>query len=270
MHVWFAASLGIVLCSASAATQSAPAKVDYARDIQPLLKQNCVSCHGPAKQSGGLRLDQKSSAMRPLLRRVVPFSSANSMVYHRVIGELGQPMPPTGDLKPAQVELLKRWIDEGAEWPDALANESPLPPINPDTVALVELMRTGDAVAVMKKVTANPKLLNARGPEGSTPFMYAVLYEPVPTLEKMIALGADVNAANDNHGTPLLWAAHYLPKTKLLVEHGAKVNAKSDDYRTPLMVAARTPGVACRALSPGAWCGGKSEPSSGGPVFSVA
>lgn len=243
LHGLFAASLGVVLCSSPAVAQTAPVKVDFARDIQPLLKQNCVKCHGAEKQSGGLRLDQRSSTMKPLLRRVVAGSPENSMVYHRVIGEMGQPMPPTGDLKPDEVALLKRWIEEGAEWPDALANETPLPPIDLDAVALVELMRGGNSAAVMKKVTEKPRLLNARGPEGSTPFMYAVLYEPVPVLEKMIALGAKVNAANDNHGTALLWAAHYLPKTRLLVEHGANVNAESDDFRTPLMVAARTPGA---------------------------
>lgn len=242
-HVVRAVSLGVVLCSFSAMAQTAPAKVDFARDIQPLLKQNCVKCHGAEKQSGGLRLDQRGSTMKPGLRRVVAGSPENSMVYHRIIGEMGQPMPPTGDLKPNEVALIRRWIEEGAEWPDALANETPLPPIDPEAVALVELMRTGNSAAVLQKVAAKPSLLNARGSEGSTPFMYAVLYEPVPVLEKMIALGANVNAANDNHGTALLWAAHYLPKTKLLVEHGANVNAKSDDYRTPLMVAARTPGA---------------------------
>lgn len=234
--------LGLFL-SVGVAVAQAPAKVDFAQDIQPILKQNCVSCHGPAKQSGGLRLDQRSSVMKPLLRRVVAGSPENSMVYHRLIGEFGQPMPPTGDLKPEQVALLKRWIEEGAEWPDALANETPLPPIDPGAVALIDLMRTGDSAAVLKSVSAKPAVLNARGPEGSTPFMYAVLYEPVPVLEKMVALGANVNAANDNHGTALLWAAHYLPKTKFLVEHSANVNARSDDFRTPLMVAARTPGA---------------------------
>lgn len=241
-HVVCAVSLGVLMCCPLAKAQSSPAKVDFAQDIQPLLKQNCVSCHGPTKQNGGMRLDQRSSAMKPLARRIVSGSSANSLVYHRVIGEFGQPMPPTGELKPAQVDLLKRWIDEGAAWPDALANESPLPPVEPEAVALIGLMRTGDVNAVMKKVAARPSLLNARGPEGSTPFMYAVTYLPVPVLEKMIAMGANVNAANDNRGTALLWAAHYLPKTRMLVEHGANVNAASADFRTPLMVAARTPG----------------------------
>jgi mono/diheme cytochrome c family protein len=102
----------------------APAKVDFAKDVQPLLRQNCVGCHGPMKQSGGMRLDRKSPAMRS--RRIVPGSSANSFVYHRVTGtEFGAQMPPTGDLRPEEVATIKSWIDQGAEWPDALSSRLP-------------------------------------------------------------------------------------------------------------------------------------------------
>ena len=45
------------------------------------------------------------------------------------------------------------------------------------------LMRNGDRQSFMKSVAEDPKLLNARGPEGSTPFMYAVLYSDAATLE---------------------------------------------------------------------------------------
>src|SRR5689334_19343085 len=71
-------------------------KVDFAKDIQPLLRQNCLGCHGPAVQQAGMRLDRRSSAMKPFSRRVAPGSSANSMLYHRVSGaEYGPQMPPT-------------------------------------------------------------------------------------------------------------------------------------------------------------------------------
>ena len=53
-------------------------------------------------------------------------------------------MPPTGDLKPHEVELLKAWIDQGAEWPDKLANEVELPPLNLEAVAAVDLLHNGD------------------------------------------------------------------------------------------------------------------------------
>ena len=94
----------------------------------------------------------------------------------------------------------------------------------------------------MKSVEQDPKLLNARGPEGSTPFMYAVLYTGVPTLDRLLKLGADVNKRNDANATALMWAATDLEKVRLLLEHGADVNARSSDMRTPLMIAARRPG----------------------------
>jgi ankyrin repeat protein len=226
------------------AAQSTP-KVDFAQDVQPILQANCVGCHGPAKQNGGLRLDRRSSAMKPLSRRITPGSSANSFVYHRVAGsQYGQQMPPTGELKPEQVATIKAWIDQGAEWPDALANEMELPPLNPEAIALVDRLHAGDLAGFMKAATAKPALLNARGPGGATPLMYAVLYASPATLERLLTMGADVNQRDDAGATALMWASHDLEKTRVLLAHGAQVNVSSADFRTPLMIAARRPGGA--------------------------
>ena len=53
----------------------------------------------------------------------------------------------------------------------------------------------------------DPQILNARGTEGSTPFMYAVLYTDAPAIERLIKLGADPNKHNDAGATALMWAA---------------------------------------------------------------
>src|SRR5579864_4787283 len=151
-------------------------------------------------------------------------------------------MPPTGPLRPEQIQTIKTWIDQGADWPDSLANGADLPPLNPKAVALVDALQAGDLQEFMKSVEQDPKLLNARGPEGSTPFMYAVLYTRVPTLERLLKLGADANKRNDANATALMWAATDLEKVQLLLAHGADVNARSSDMRTPLMIAARRPG----------------------------
>jgi ankyrin repeat protein len=226
---------------AGALSAQTPAKVDFSKDVLPVLRQNCVSCHGPAQQISGLRLDRKSSVLTR--RGVVPGSSANSFLYFRISGsEYGMQMPPTGPLHPEQIAAIKRWIDEGAEWPESLANEVPLPPVDPKAVAMVEALHNGDLPGFLKSASGDPKLLNARGPEGSSPFMYAVLYAPAPTLEKLLKQGADPNKQNDANATALMWAATDLEKTKVLLAQGAEVNARSSDMRTPLMVAARRSG----------------------------
>jgi ankyrin repeat protein len=243
MFARYAASAVAVACLVSGARAQTPAKVDFARDVLPLFKENCVGCHGPSAQMNGLRLDRRSSVFKAGMRRVVPGSSANSFLYHRVTGaEYGLQMPPTGALKPEQIAIIKAWIDQGAGWPDALANETDLPPSNPKAVAMVDALRSGDRQAFLKLAVADPKLLNARGPEGSTPFMYATLYGDAALLEQLVSQGADVNARNDAKASALMWAATDAAKTHVLLAAGADANAQADDQRTPLMIAAGKPG----------------------------
>ena len=233
------------LCLVPQLFSQMPAKVDFARDVQPIFRQNCIGCHGPKVQNNGLRVDRKSSVLKPGVRRVVPGSSENSFLYHRLAGsDFGLQMPPTGALRPEQVQIIRAWIEQGAEWPDSLANEVELAPLNPKAVAMVETLRVADRQTFNKMLTEYPKLLNARGPEGSTPFMYAVLYTDAATLDRLIKQGADPNKRNDDGATALMWAALDLDKTRVLVAHGADVNARSEDGRTPLMVASGRPGGA--------------------------
>src|SRR5262245_27139881 len=109
---------------------------------------------------------------------------------------------------------------------------------------MVEKLRSGDRQSFLKMIAEDPKLLNARGPDGSTPFMYAVLYSDTTTLEQLLKKGADPNAHNDVNATALMWAANDLAKTQLLLAHKAEVNVVSNDFRTALMAAAARPGGA--------------------------
>ena len=173
--------------------------------------------------------------MKPGSRRVMPGSLENSFLYHRLTGnDFGLQMPPTGPLHAEQIQIIKAWIEQGAEWPDSLANEIELPPLGPKAIALVATLR-GDRQAFDRAVAEDPKLLNARGPEGSTPFMYAVLYSDAAVIERLIKLGADPNKRNDAGATALMWAALDPEKTRVLLDHGADVNARSEDARTALM-----------------------------------
>ena len=131
------------LCSFAVAgvlSAQTPAKIDFAQDVLPILRQNCVGCHGPAVQTSGLRLDRRSVVISR--RGVVPGSSDNSFLYHRISGNAyGMQMPPTGPLRPEQIDTIKRWIDQGADWPDTLANEAELPPLNPKAAAAARKIR---------------------------------------------------------------------------------------------------------------------------------
>ena len=96
--------------SVEAAYSQISNKIDFASDVQPIFRTNCVGCHGPSQQMNGLRLDRKSSVLSG--RRVIPGSLENSFLYRRLVGtsEYGPQMPPTGALRPEQVEIVKRWI----------------------------------------------------------------------------------------------------------------------------------------------------------------
>jgi mono/diheme cytochrome c family protein len=99
-------------------------KVEYARDIQPILSGNCFVCHGPDEKmrKAGLRLDQRAAALKELRsgsRAIVPGDSKNSELIARVFSTDDDRMPPPkghAPLKDAQKQLLKRWIDEGADY----------------------------------------------------------------------------------------------------------------------------------------------------------
>jgi mono/diheme cytochrome c family protein len=99
--------------------------VDFVQDIQPILAQNCYRCHGQQRAEADLRWDLKESAMKgsdhgPVF---VPGNSAESRVIQLVAGlDPKQVMPKKGDrLSREQVGLLRAWIDQGANWPDAAA-----------------------------------------------------------------------------------------------------------------------------------------------------
>ncbi|HXG47955.1 MAG TPA: DUF1549 domain-containing protein, partial [Methylomirabilota bacterium] len=99
--------------------------VDFARDIQPLLAENCYRCHGAERAEADLRWDVRESALKgsdhgPV---IIPGRSAESRMIHLVAGlEPAKVMPKKGErLSPQQVGLLRAWIDQGAPWPDALA-----------------------------------------------------------------------------------------------------------------------------------------------------
>ena len=90
-------------------------EISFDRDIRPIFAAHCVQCHNEKKQSGGLRLDAKSFAVRGSI--IVPGKSADSLLYQRITAPDGEQMPPVGErLSTAQIALIKAWIEAGAVW----------------------------------------------------------------------------------------------------------------------------------------------------------
>jgi mono/diheme cytochrome c family protein len=104
------------------AVDVASAKVDFLRQIQPIFESSCYGCHGPKMQMAGLRLDEKTGAFAGGQSGAVilPGKSADSPLYRRVAGLGDQPRMPMGGkaLEASQIELIRAWIERGAEWPD--------------------------------------------------------------------------------------------------------------------------------------------------------
>ncbi|MCH8828829.1 MAG: PSD1 domain-containing protein [Planctomycetes bacterium] len=112
-----------VIFAAAGAFAADGKRVDYNRDIRPLLANTCYKCHGPdsKQRQAGLRLDQKKSAVGKLesgLRAVVPGDRKKSELWRRITAkDADERMPPADSgktLTPAQIELIGRWIDQQA------------------------------------------------------------------------------------------------------------------------------------------------------------
>jgi mono/diheme cytochrome c family protein len=109
-----------------AAPVEPPARISFNRDIRPILSDNCFACHGPdsGNRQAGLRLDMAEQATSELdsgSRAIVPENFAASELIARIIStDPDSVMPPPeakiGRLTDEQVDLLKRWIAQGAPY----------------------------------------------------------------------------------------------------------------------------------------------------------
>ena len=111
-------------------------KVDFAKQIQPLLQQNCVKCHGTEKQKGKLRLDSKEAAMKGGKDGVIIVAgdADKSEMYRRITLPKGNDdvMPNEGDpLTKEQTDLIRDWINQGADWPETAQAATAAEPSNP-------------------------------------------------------------------------------------------------------------------------------------------
>jgi len=96
-------------------------KIDFVKDVQPILRQRCFECHAQGNEEGGLNLGvrQRVLAGGKSGPAIVPGKSEESRLIHLVTTtDKSKVMPPEGSaLSSDQIKILRAWIDQGANWP---------------------------------------------------------------------------------------------------------------------------------------------------------
>ena len=116
---------------AHGAEPSVPAKIEFNRDVRPILSDNCYHCHGndPAHRKAKLRLDVREAALEK--EAFVPGKPEDSQLIERILTDDADELMPPPDshkqLSAPQKEILKRWIAEGAEYQPHWAFVAPKP-----------------------------------------------------------------------------------------------------------------------------------------------
>ncbi len=122
----FLATVVVVATSFTLAADKLPPpadrKIDFTKDVRPLLEKHCWGCHGAKKQESGLRLDSRDALLRggDIGQVIAAGDSERSRLIVLVSGTDSQTvMPPDGpQLKPQEVGILRAWIDQGSVWPN--------------------------------------------------------------------------------------------------------------------------------------------------------
>ena len=119
---------------APATTRSAQTRVNFQRDVRPILSDNCFLCHGPdaSTRKANLRLDLHEDALTS--RRngapIVPGKPEESLLYKKITeADPARRMPPLSShktLSDAQKATLRLWIEQGAEWKQHWAFVAPV------------------------------------------------------------------------------------------------------------------------------------------------
>lgn len=231
-------SLTLALWLAAACCASAVVPLDFAKDILPILERNCLPCHNATKSEGGLNIETPQLMLKggengPVIK---PNHAQESMLY-RTAARLEKPfMPPAENKSKAQpltslqLEILRRWIDEGATG-HGKAREAPKWQTAPARIASVS------AVAV------NPQGTVAAAARGRQVTLYdLVLRQPLldlpenahPDVVSSLAFSPDgERLATGSFGEVKVWQRQppEIVPTTAKISAANEVQARSDDGR---------------------------------------
>jgi hypothetical protein len=111
----------LILFAASPLRGAEPVDAEFfEKKVRPILLANCVGCHGPEKQKGGLRLDSRAAVLKggdtgPAVNTTDP---AKSLIPQMIRYDGDIKMPPKGRLADADIAALTAWVNGGAPWPE--------------------------------------------------------------------------------------------------------------------------------------------------------
>ncbi|HEY1757300.1 MAG TPA: DUF1592 domain-containing protein [Bryobacteraceae bacterium] len=91
--------------------------VDFGKQVQPILAENCTGCHKGVSAPAGLHLDTAAGLMKgsDAGAVIVPGNSKNSLLVQRISDTTGSQMPPNGPLTKEQIKVITDWVDQGAK-----------------------------------------------------------------------------------------------------------------------------------------------------------
>ena len=168
-------------------------KIDFAKEVAPILERHCADCHGEDTQESNLRVDSKASLLRggdlgePA---IIPGKGAESFLVQVVAGVHDDvSMPPEGDrLTTSEISILRTWIDQGVEWP----GQSGIAKITSDHWSFQKLVRPNipDVKGDWAENAIDHFIYQALESKGLTPSMRA---EPLELLRRLRLV---------NHGLP--------------------------------------------------------------------
>ncbi len=161
-------------------------RISFEKHIQPILEQNCVTCHNPEKDKGDWILSTKKEAFESgdNAPNIVPFQAAKSGLFALTAldpddDELMPPAKSGGPLKKDEINLLKAWIEQGAVWPEGINLEAKEKAAgdtnNPDTLDLVRKIHAHIVATSQEKAEAEMKPYEASIPKTGAPYAMVVI-----------------------------------------------------------------------------------------------
>ncbi len=132
---------------ATAAAVPAGRQIDFDKHIRPIFAAHCVKCHARGQRKGGFSIETRESVLAggESGPAVAPGNSGESLLIELVSGADGSRVMPQKSerLSAAEIDLLRRWVDEGLSWPKQFSFGFPRAPVEPRRPSLPPVQRGG-------------------------------------------------------------------------------------------------------------------------------